>query len=257
MQLKSTKLFSFLLVLQLIFVLPVLADVIPERPSPPRLVNDYTGILTASENNTLEHKLVAFNDSTSTQIAVVLVKSLDGYDISDYAFKLGEKWGIGQKKKNNGVLILIAPNEKKVFIATGYGVEEYLTDALSRNIVEQRFKPAFRENKYYEGIDAGTTDIMDILTGKFKADKEEGVSGGGGSIILLIVIIVFIIVLIKAFGKGGGNNGGRTFNSTGPIIWGGRPSSFGGGFGGSRSSGGSFGGFGGGSFGGGGAGGSW
>jgi len=233
---------------------------LPEKSNPPKLVNDYAAVLSTTEVAALEQKLVAFNDSSSTQIAIVTIKSLEGNDIADYAFKLGQKWGIGQKGKDNGILILVAPNDRKVFIATGYGAEEYVTDAMSRRIIENKFKPYFKNNDYYQGLDEGTNDIIDLLTGKFKAEPNKNINKGKGSIIKILIILVLIIVLIKIFGGRGG--GGRTYRSSGPIFWGGfgggsfgRGGSFGG-FGGG-SSGGGFGGFGGGSFGGGGAGGSW
>lgn len=250
---------KLLLGLILIALAPGFAQNLPDKSNPPKLVNDFAGVMAANEVAALEQKLVAFNDSNSTQIAIVTIKSIEGYDISDYAFKLGEKWGIGQKAKDNGILILVAPNDRKVFIATGYGAEEYVTDAMARRIIEQKFKPSFKNNNYYEGLEAGTNDIIDLLTGKFKAEPQEVKGKHKGSFLRIIIIIIIIIVLIKIFG--GGNGGGRTFRSSGPIFWGGF-GGFGsrggfGGFGGGSSGGGGFGGFGGGSFGGGGAGGSW
>lgn len=236
------------------------AQTLPEKPNPPKLVNDFAGVMAADEVAALEQKLVAFNDSNSTQIAIVTLTSIEGYDISDYAFKLGQKWGIGQKDKDNGILILVAPNDRKVFIATGYGAEEFVTDAMARRIIEQQFKPAFRNNQYYQGLNEGTNVIIDLLTGKFKAEPQETNGKHKGSILKIIIIIVIIILLIRIFG-GGNGGGGRTFRSSGPIFWGGlggfgRGGGFGG-FGGGSSGGGGFGGFGGGSFGGGGSGGSW
>ena len=104
---KTLKLISILLLIA--FTLPIVAQDIPDRPLPPRLVNDYTGTLAPEQLAALERKLVAFNDSTSTQIAVVLVKSLNGYDKADYTYRLAEKWGVGQKGKNNGAVILVKP----------------------------------------------------------------------------------------------------------------------------------------------------
>jgi len=256
-KLKSISIFTGLLFL---FIAQVFAQTLPEKQNPPKLVNDFAGVMSSSQTNTLEQKLVAFNDSNSTQIAIVIIKSVEGYDISDYAFKLGEKWGIGQKGKDNGILILVAPNDRKAFIATGYGAEEYVTDAMSRRIIEQKFKPSFKNNNYYEGLEAGTKDIIDLLTGKFKAETQQQRGKGKGSFLTIIIIVVFIILLMKIFG-GGKGGGGRTFNSSGPIFWGGL-GGFGRGFGGGSGGGfggggGGFGGFGGGSFGGGGAGGSW
>lgn len=259
MQKLLLKHFLFLAALFSILVGQVFAQDIPERPSPPKLVNDFAAVLSSDEVNALEQKLVSFNDSNSTQIAIVTVKSIEGYDIADYAFKLGEKWGVGQKGKDNGILVLVAPNDRKIFIATGYGAEEYVTDAMARRIIEQTIKPSFRNNNYYEGLNEGTNDIIDLLTGKFKAEPQQGKGKHKGSFLKIIIILVVIIVLIKIFG-GGNRGGGRTFRSSGPIFWGGLGGfGRGGGFGGfgGGSSGGGFGGFGGGSFGGGGAGGSW
>ena len=256
--LNYIKLFT---VLFLIALSPSFAQNLPEKPNPPKLVNDFASVMSSSEVAALEQKLVAFNDSNSTQIAIVTIKSIEGYDIADFAFKLGEKWGIGQKGKDNGILILVAPNDRKVFIATGYGAEEYVTDAMSRRIIEQKFKPSFKNNNYYQGLEDGTNDIIDLLTGQFKAEPKAVSGKHKGSLLKIIVIIIIIIMLIKIFG-GGNRGGGRTFRSSGPIFWGGL-GGFGRGFGGGSSGGfgggggGGFGGFGGGSFGGGGAGGSW
>src|SRR5208283_4080408 len=112
---------------------------IPEKPDPPRLVNDYAGFLTSAEQRQLENKLVAINDSSTTQIAVVIVKSLQGYDINDMGARIIQKWGIGQKNKDNGLLILVKPKlpgeRGEIAIATGYGVEHLVTDALAKQIV--------------------------------------------------------------------------------------------------------------------------
>jgi len=245
----------------------------PTRPEPPRLVNDFAGVLSAEQRASLENKLVNFNQKTSTQIAIVIVKSISGYDPSDYSFKLAEKWGIGQKGKNNGILLLVKPkvgNERgQVFIAVGYGLEAVVPDAVARQtIVEAELIPAFRKNDYYTGLDRSTDVLMSLTSGEFTADqytksvKKGGKSGGMGGFFIIMIIIVVVFL----FRRGGNNS--RGFGSTGSFLggmllgnmlggsqrgsWGG----FSGGDGGS-SGGGDFGGFGGGSFGGGGAGGSW
>lgn len=261
MQKSIKKHFTIFVALAALIITQAFGQTIPERPNPPKLVNDFAGVMQSGEVAALEQKLVAFNDSNSTQIAIVTIKSIEGYDISDYAFKLGEKWGVGQKGKDNGILIVVAPNDRKVFIATGYGAEEYVTDAMARRIVEQKFKPSFKNNNYYQGLEAGTNDIIDLLTGKFKAEPQESKGKHKGSLLKIIIIVFVIIFLIRIFG-GGNRGGGRTFRSSGPIFWGGMGGfgrSFGGGSsgGGFGGGGGGFGGFGGGSFGGGGAGGSW
>lgn len=232
------------------------------------LVNDFTQTLSASQKQQLEQKLVAFDDSTSNQIAVVIVKSVGEYDINEYALELGRKWGVGGKDKNNGVILLIAIGDRKLSIQTGYGLEGALPDIYTKRIIENDIKPFFKEGNYYAGIDAGTNSIISLIKGEYKNDKPKAKSGGGkgaAGFIVIIIVIVIAIILKKGGGGGGGNQviGGRGVADA--LFWsmllggGGRNSGgggFGGGFGGG-SGGGGFGGFGGGSFGGGGSSGSW
>lgn len=239
----------------------VSAQTFPEKPS--TLVNDYTNTLSADQKSQLEQKLVAFDDSTSTQVAVVIIKSLEGNDIADYASRLGEKWGVGRDKKNNGVVLLVAIDDRKVTIQTGYGVEGALPDAIARRIIENEIKPGFKNGDYYAGLDRGTDAIISYTKGEYKNDepkkggKKQGIPFG-----LIFIIIVVIIISISR--KGGGGSSVIGSGGASPLWWmlmgsamggrGGRDD--GGGFGG-FSGGGGFGGFGGGSFGGGGASGSW
>lgn len=242
-----------------------------DLPSAPKgLVSDFTNTLTGSEIQSLENKLLAFEDSTSTQIAVVLVNSTDGYDVADYAVRLAQKWGVGQKKYDNGIILLAAIGDRAVTIQTGYGIEGLLPDAIAYRIIENDIKPAFRKSDYYQGLNAATNAIIAYTKGEYKADPKSTSSDSGGRIggVVLIVVVLIIISLIS---KGGGNNrGGKVIDGKGgsDLFWwmllngmgrggGGRGDSggFGGGFGGG--SGGGFGGFGGGGFGGGGASGRW
>lgn len=257
-------LFTWLLLCSSVFVF---AQQFPEKST--TLVTDYTGTLSADQKQSLENKLVAFNDSTSTQIAVVLIKSVGDYDISEYATNLGRKWGIGQKGKNNGILMLIAVGDRKVTIQTGYGAEGAVPDITTHEIIENDIKPNFKRGDYYAGIDAATNSLIKYMKGEYKAPaKAKQVSGGGSSALIIVIIIVVVIILLVRKGGGGGGNqviGGR--GGASPFWWLlagnllGRGSSGGGfgggGFGGGSSGGGGFGGFGGGSFGGGGSSGSW
>ncbi len=221
------------------------------RPSPPRLVNDLANVIDAGSEAALEAKLVAYNDSTSTQIAVITIASIAPYDVSDYAYKIGRYWGVGNKEFNNGIVLLVAVDDHRMFIATGYGTEAYLTDIRSKRIVDGILTPAFQQNNFYGGIDSATTEIMKYMTGSYDG-QAYGTSSEGPNIWLVIVIVFVIIILFSQRKKGGG---GTTFSGRGPTYWGG--GGFGG-FGGSGGGGGGgFGGFGGGGFGGGGAGGSW
>ena len=255
---KTTKRYNLLLGLLLVLIFGTgLNAQLPSPSNPPRLVNDYTGTLSASQINTLEHKLVAYNDSTSTQILVLLVDDLQGYSIEQYATEIGHSWGVGQKDKGNGVVILVKPKKGsergEVNISTGYGMEQYVTDATGKNIIEKEMIPAFKEGDYYTGIDNAVNVIMDLCSGKFTQDEYNDGEGIPGWLTLLFIIAV-IIVFIK-FSSGSGQNysggGSRT-------IWIPMGGGYGGGFGGGGGfSGGGFGGFGGGGFGGGGASGSW
>ncbi len=239
--------------------------IIPAPPSPPRLVNDFTGTLTPIQQETLELKLKNYDDTTSNQVVVAIVKTLSDYDPYEYATALGRKWGVGNKEFNNGVVFLIAKDDRKVFIAPGYGLEGAMPDITCKQIVENEILPNFRGNDYYRGIDEGTTAIMKAAAGEYQ--PPEGYANRGskkGVPLPLIIIIIFIIVfIISRIGGGGGGSfmSRRGYRETGvpPIWWlpGGGMGSSGGGWGGGSSSGGGFGGFGGGSFGGGGAGGSW
>ena len=263
---NKTFITSFIILLLLISgIVNGQTGVIPARPNPPRLVNDFVGFLTPSEQNQLERKLVAFDDSTSTQIAIIIVKSLDGYDVSELATSIGHAWGIGQKGKNNGIVILVKPktsNETgKVAIATGYGAEGGVTDALSRRIIEQDIIPAFQQGQYYQGLDKSVSTLYSLLRGEFtpnqyltRAKKHKGSTFP----VAIIIFIVFIVVAIFNRRKGGG----RQFSSDGSIpFWllmmGSGRSSGSGSYGEFQNGGNDFGGFGGGDFGGGGASGSW
>jgi uncharacterized protein len=229
----------------------VSAQTFPEKNSPPRLVNDYAEVLTAEEERALEAKLVAFDDSTSTQISIVSMTELDGEPAASYAPKLAEAWGVGDKQRNNGILILVSMgNPREIFIATGYGLEEFVTDGLAKRIINEHVLPEFKQQRYYEGLNTATDDLMQLLKGTFKGfEKKKSMKFPKG-------LIVMGIILIAVFASRGNRGGG--FRTYGRPGWSGFPMG-GGGFSGGRSSsgGGGFGGFGGGSFGGGGAGGSW
>lgn len=236
---------------------------IPEAPNPPRLVNDFAQILSPDELQNLESKLVAFNDSTSVQIAVVIVPTLNGYEKADFANQLGEKWGVGGSKFDNGIVVLIKPKSSsengEAFIATGYGVEGAIPDATAYDIVNNEMIPQFKQNDYYGGINAATDVLISLVKGEFKADSYSKKKKGSSAFFVLIIIVVIIILISR------NNSNHHTINRSGgggllffPWMMGGGGGSggSGGGFGGGGGGGG-FGGFGGGSFGGGGAGGSW
>jgi uncharacterized protein len=260
----------FTLILQITVNIAAYSQDFPEKPVPPRLVNDFAGFLSSGELNALERKLVAFDDSTSTQIAIVIVNDLHGFDKADYAQRLGDKWGIGQKNLNNAILILVKPktqvSQGEVQIAQGYGLEGAIPDLTCSQIVDNDIIPSFRKGDNYGGLDKATNTLMALARGEYTADqyskkikKNPAKIAPFGAFIILIIILM----LIKNSGRSNHNNISRS----GLPFWvllgmmnsgsNSHSGSWGGFSGGGGGGGGGFGGFGGGSFGGGGAGGSW
>ena len=240
---RTTERYSWLLCLMLLlfFGTGVKAQ-LPSPSYPPRLVNDYTGTLSASQISTLERKLVAYNDSTSTQILVLLVDDLQGYSVEQYATEIGHSWGVGQKGKNNGAVILVKPKKGsergQVNISPGYGMEEYVTDATAKRIIEKEMIPSFKENDYYTGINNAVNVIMDLCSGKFTQD--EYTNGDGFPLWLFILFIIAIFIILSKFS----DNNGQSYTGGGHrTIWipmgGFGGSSFGGGFSGGSWGGGS------------------
>ena len=256
---KLTKLFIVFIIAVFSFTSAVAQNVI-EKPNPPVLVTDLAGVLSPEQKQALENKLVAIDDASSNQIAVVILPTLDGNPIEEYATKLFRTWGIGNKKTNNGILLLIAIQDKKIRIEVGYGLEGAIPDITANSIIDNDIKPAFRQQAYYEGIDKATDDIAKAAVGEYKEarpKKTRSKSKGSGGLFLIILIIILAVL---RNGRGGGSNiGGGGFSdiATGMLLGsllGGGGRGGGSGFGGG---GGGFGGFGGGSSGGGGASGGW
>lgn len=245
---------------------------IPQKPNPPRLVNDFANILTTDQRDALERKLVAYDDSTSIQIVVVTVQSLEGSSVEDYALKILRDWGVGNKKTNNGIVLLAAMQDRKIRIETGYGLEGSVPDLTARQIIQYELTPNFRTENYYRGFDRAVDAIIKATAGQYKAPEgyaNRRRSGGGIGVIAVFFIFIVIIIVISIISRGGRGGGGGMINRGGFLPWlilnsmlnsGGRSSSgWGGGGGGgwSGGGGGGFGGFGGGSGGGGGASGGW
>ncbi|MBL7708173.1 MAG: TPM domain-containing protein [Chitinophagaceae bacterium] len=224
--------------------------VIPKRPSPPKLVNDFTGTLTPEQAIALERKLVAFDDSTSNQIAIVLITTTEGSSIEDVAIELGRAWGVGNTEKNNGIVLLVAKGDRKTTIQVGYGLEGAIPDVTAKSIIDHEIIPNFKQDNYYRGLDEAADALIKAAAGEYKAPEGYGSKKKGGFKTWMIIAIVLFIILSSMFG---GTSGGTYVSRGGYRGWGGGGWSGGGG----SSGGGGFGGFGGGSFGGGGASGSW
>lgn len=267
---RNFILFFFIGLVSLVAQTPY--ELVDLKNPPKKLVQDYAKVFDAMQMDALERKLVAYNDSTSTQILVLTVESLDGYPLEMFANEIGEKWGVGQKGKDNGIVIVLSEQDRKITIRTGYASQVHLPPSINKTIIDQVIIPHFKQGDYAGGIDAGVNAIFQYFNGKFDAEpKQDQYEVDWFSTFVLIFFILFVLLIV--FGKknngGGGGNGGRKqrsllddiiiMNTGRSILGGGGLGSGGGSWGGSSGGGfgGGFGGFGGGSFGGGGASGSW
>lgn len=272
--LKGTR--SAIIAAVLFLSAAILCNAIPSMPSPARLVNDFAGIFTPQQAASLERSLVAFDDSTSNQIAVVTVNDLEGYTAIEYATRIGLEWKVGQESSDNGIVLLVKPKTSdsngQAAISVGYGLEGAIPDAYAKRIIENELIPHFRQNDYFGGVEAACTVLMKLASGEISEPRSSNDDDMGGFLAFgFVIFLIFFVAAIVAILKKGNDNsrggrGGGYKNDSGDILdaliignllgssgrrssWGGS-GGFGGGFGG-------FGGFGGGSFGGGGASGSW
>lgn len=264
----ALKLFAF--AFTLLQAVPAIAseDCLPASRN--QLVHDYANVLSQNQVADLEQKLVSFSRETSNQLVVIITNELCNYEPMEFATEIGHKWGVGQKEFDNGVVLLVSPEQRETFIAVGYGLEGAIPDAIARRIVDQELLPHFRNDDYYGGISAATTVLMQLAQGEINA-ADYGESKGDNPVgaIILIFIIIFLVAFLgpvaSAAKYSSVNN--VAFWTALMLMMSSRSShggmfgnfssgsgSFGRGFGGG---GGGFGGFGGGGFGGGGAGGSW
>jgi uncharacterized protein len=242
---------------------------IPDKPKfQTSVYDDEIKLLSASQKNNLEEKLIRYSDTTSTQIVIAIISSTKGEYINYLGAQWGEKWGIGDADKDNGVFILLAKDDRKINISTGKGVEHLLTDAMSKRIINNDIIPYFKRNDYYGGLNRATDAIFEVLKGEYQGTRENESAEFPFEvfIFLIFIFIIFVIAISKSRGGGkGGNRGNRSGSRSllDAIILSnmGRGSysrgSSSGGFGSSSGGGGFGGGFGGGSFGGGGASGGW
>lgn len=234
---------------------------IPKKPSFQTSIYDYAKLLSDSEKQQLEEKLVRYSDSTTTQIVIVTIDDLKGESIDVLSTNWAQTWGIGQAKEDNGVMILVAKNDRKLSIRPGYGLEDRLVAGICGEIIRDVIVPEFKAGSYYNGLDKGADAIIQVVKGKYKGSRKQN---NKDSIPIAVFIIIFIIVIIlisrnKGNGKGGSGIGSPSLLDIIILSNMGRSSGgFGGGFSGGSSGGGGFGGgFGGGGFSGGGASGGW
>lgn len=263
---KHTKHFSLLVALLLTQSI-VAQFTIPEKPKEQTSVYDYIGLLSANQKSNLENKLIRYSDSTSTQIVVVIIATTKGEQISYLGAQWLAQWGVGQAKEDNGILVTLAKDDRKININTGYGVEHLLTDYASRKIIENDILPAFKQGDFYMGLDKGTDAVFKVMNGEYQGARQESSNENGASFIGFIIILIIIFFFIFFRGNRNNQGGGRSYRKrdiaadileTIILSRAGRGGGFGsGGFGGSSSGGFGSGGFGGGMGGGGGATGSW
>ena len=226
--------------------------VIPSKPSSFYAIVDNTKTLTNEQIEALNQKLTQYKDSTTNEIAVVIIPTTGDYSVEEVGLEILRRWGVGTKEKNNGIVLLIAKDDRKIRIEVGYGLEGVIPDAIAKSIIDNDLTPNFREGNYYRGIDKATDDIFKAAAGEYKAPAGNNVRKRGigfGSIIFLIIIL---IILFSGGGRGGGFGAGWIIGS---MMSGGLGRGSGGGW--SGGGGGVFGGFGGGGGGGGGASGGW
>src|SRR5690606_12108176 len=169
---------------------------IPPRPSLQTSVYDEADVLSQAEEQNLERKLINYADTTSTQIVVVTINSLEGEYIGTYAAEWAHEWGIGTAEEDNGILVLLSEEDRTIWITTGYGIEGYLTDAHSKEIIDQIILPAFRGGSYYQGLDAGTTAIIQVLNGVYEGAPQRGNNPQGSSPRFIVLAIIFIIMMV-------------------------------------------------------------
>lgn len=232
-----------------IFTIPLLLLLQSFPPVSHKLVNDYTQTLDQNEVVYLEDLLVRYEDSTSNQIAIVILNNIGDYDIGMYTTELARAWGIGSKK-NNGILLLMSKEDRRVFIASGYGLEGALPDVIIKRIIEDEFIPNAKRGNYFEALHSSVIAVIKAIEGTYTKEGERGQKSSIVGLILFLIIVLLCIFIFSRRGRNGG--GGAGLLHAAPLLFlgsGRRSSGFGGG--------GGFGGFGGGSFGGGGSGGSW
>lgn len=247
---------------------------IPDKPKLETSLYDYANLLSPAEKSNLENKLIKYSDTTSTQIVIAVIKTTRGENIGLLAPRWGQTWGVGQAKEDNGVFVLLATDDRKIWIAPGYGVEHKLTAGITGELIRNIIIPEFKKGDYYGGLNKGTDAIFKVLQGEYKGTRQSSKNNNDfpiGGLFMLFIIFLFIIIAFSKNKRGGGKGGnrgnrldsrdlleaiilsnmGRGSFGRGSTGWGssgGGWSSGGGGFGG---------GFGGGGFSGGGAGGSW
>lgn len=214
----------------LLLTLVVISSFSLDIPKPNGFINDLAGILNFQEEDQLNQRVKKYEAETGVQIAILSIKTLDGNEINQYATRVFNEWGIGQKDKNNGILILHSTGDRKIFIATGRGIEGAIPDITAKHIVENDMAPYFKKSEFSNGYNKAIDSIELALKGEYKVKEPQKIGTFG---IILIVILVLILVVFLIILEEGGGGGFGVFGSSGGSSGGG-----GGGFGGGSSGGG-------------------
>lgn len=247
-----------------------------EIPEPSGFVNDFYGLLTPQQKETLESLLTRHAESSSNEVALIITRLPENETIETYAYQVFNTWGIGGEKNDNGLLIALFPDIRRVRIEVGYGLEGAIPDIVAYNVIQKDMIPFFRQDDYYQGLKQGAEALMVLSRGEYDDPvrrryyqerikdpytQRSNDSPSGFLVFFVMIVIIIVLINLNKGGGRGGSGGGRGYHRGGPYWWGGSSwggrSSGGSNWGGGGWSGGGFGGFGGGSSGGGGASGGW
>src|SRR5512139_2954800 len=187
----TSRLVAVALVVLLLLAAPALALEVPSAPQ--GRVSDYTGALTVDQRRNLEEKLARFEEETANQIAVVIIPTLAGDSLEDYSIRLAEKWRIGRKRKDNGVILLVVLQDRKIRMEVGYGLEGVLPDSLAGDIIRREIAPRFGQGQFYQGIQSGVDAIMAATKGEYRPASRTGRGGGSLSWIWVILFVLFVL----------------------------------------------------------------
>lgn len=232
---------------------------VPEKPLRDYPVNQYIKLFSERQIASIDNAILQNYDSTGVEIVVVVVDNTSGMPVNEFADWIGEKWGVGDEENDNGIVILISVEDRKMAIQTGYGIEQYINSVIAKAIIENDITPFFKRSDYYGGVMNGLDSIFAALAGNYQEDNNRGQEGKPFGMVVFVLLFFLIIVFSRGRGNGRGGRGGGGGNAllAGYFLGSMGRGGFGGGGGSSFGGGGGFGGFGGGSFGGGGASGGW
>ena len=208
------------LLLCIVSITAVAQYTIPEKPrkANPEAVYDYIGLLSEGQKNALERKLIKYSDTTSTQIVVAVISSSNGEGLDMLGAKWGYEWGIGQADEDNGIFILLAKDDRKIDINTGYGIESIISDRDAEQIINRIMIPQFKKGNFYAGLDQGTDAIFQGLQGNFTGTRPNESGFPIQPILMFIFFVIILIIISRNNHRGGGRDGGNSTRRTGSLL---------------------------------------